>query len=465
MLRTRRSFRAAGALIGLALIATACGTDSSDDTSAGDEADAGGGADTGDTGDDGDDGDDGDEADMSVAGDVEILDAFTGDVDVAGIEAVIAAFEAAHPNINVERQGSSDFEQLVRSRVEGGDPPDIAFHPQPGLLADFVSQGFPVPLDDVVDVARLQSEMVSGLVDLGTFNDTYYGLQVRLSLKSLVWYSPANFAAEGFEVPTTWKEMQALTDEIVSRGETPWCIGIESSSATGWVATDWIEDLVLRALGGEWYDAWTRGEQPFNDPDLIAAIETYMEPIWFGEGTVFGGRPNILQTSFGDSVLGILDDPEHECYMHRQASFITGFMPEGTTVGPDADVNFFYLPPTDSASPVLIAGDLAALYTQNDAAKAFMRFMATAESGEPWAAQGAYLSPFATFDNTTYGDPTLAAQAEIITAADFARFDGSDLMPGAVGAGAFWTELVEWINGTKSLEEALEAIDEVWRNL
>lgn len=424
-----------------ALVATACGN--------GDNGGDGGG--DGGTG--------------GVTGSVEILDALTGDVDVAGIDAAIAAFEAANPGIDVTREGSSDFEQLARSRVEGGNPPDIILHPQPGLLIDFISQGVVQPLD-FLDAAALQDQLVPGLVDIGTFDDVFYALQVRLALKSLVWYQPANFAAQGFEVPTTWTELQALTDEIASRGVTPWCIGIESSTATGWVMTDWVEDLMLRVHGQDAYDRWVLNDLKFNSPEVIEVFEDFIEPIWFGENTVFGGRPNILQTNFGDSILGVLNDEDgsHDCYMHRQASFITGFMPEGTTVGPDGDVNFFYLPPTGDQSPALIAGDLAALYTDNDAAREFLRFMATIESSEAWGANGAYLSPFADFDGSIYPDDSLAAQAEIIANADFARFDGSDLMPGRVGTGAFWTEMVEYINNTKQLADALQAIDDAFES-
>ena len=330
---------------------------------------------------DGDNGDGGGEGTGGATGTVEILDALTGDVDVAGIDAAIAAFEAANPGIEVTREGSSDFEQLARSRVEGGNPPDVILHPQPGLLIDFISQGVVQPLD-FLDAAALRDELVPGLVDIGTFNDTFYALQVRLALKSLVWYQPDNFAAGGYEVPTTWAEMQALTDQIVADGGTPWCIGIESSTATGWVMTDWVEDLMLRVNGEDAYDRWVLNDLKFNSPEVISVFEDYIEPIWFGDGNVFGGRPNILQTSFGDSILGVLNDEDgsHDCYMHRQASFITGFMPEGTTVGPDGDVNFFYLPPTGDAAPALIAGDLAALYTDNDAAREFLKFMATIES-------------------------------------------------------------------------------------
>ena len=56
----------------------------------------------------------------------------------------------------------------------------------------------------------------------------------------------AEFDAAGYEIPETWDDLLALSDQIVADGGIPWCIGIESATATGWPATDWIEDIMLR---------------------------------------------------------------------------------------------------------------------------------------------------------------------------------------------------------------------------
>jgi alpha-glucoside transport system substrate-binding protein len=395
-------------------------------------------------------------------GTLTVLHAMTGDVDTAGIRAAFARF-TEETGITIEETGSADFEQLAVTRVQGGNPPDIIIHPQPGLLYDLIDQGLAFPMGDHVDMDQLRADMVDGLVDLGERDGEFYGLMMRLSLKSMVWYVPDEFEANGYSVPDTWEEMVALSEQMIADGNTPWCIGIESGDASGWVATDWVEDIMLRAHGGDVYDRWITNDLPFDSPEVRSAIEDYLDPIWFGDGMVFGGSPNILQTSFGDAPLGLFDGT---CMLHRQASFVIGFMPEGTAVGEDVD--FFYLPEiaaSGQGAPVLIAGDLAAAYTDNPSTVEFFNYFAQAASGEPWAAQGAWLSPFSNFDTSVYADPSLAAQGAIITNADFARFDGSDMMPGAVGAGAFWTEMVNYVqrNGD-DLDTALANIDAAWPN-
>jgi alpha-glucoside transport system substrate-binding protein len=448
-----RGWRLLAAGTALALFAAACGDNDADDPIA-EPTDEDAPDDEAAPADDEEVGEGGQE------GTLQILHALTGETDTAGLQAAFDRFQE-ETGITINESGTADFEQLALTRVQGGNPPDIMLHPQPGLMYDLIEQELAFPQTDAIDVEQLREDMVDGLVELGEVDDEFYGIMVRLSLKSLVWYVPEAFEEGGYEIPETWEDMYALSEQMVEDGNTPWCIGIESSAASGWVATDWIEDIMLRLHGGDAYDDWVVNELPFDSPEVREAIEGYLDPIWFGEGMVFGGSPNINQTSFGDSVLGLFDG---SCLMHRQASFIEGFMPEDVVVGEDVD--FFYLPEIEEAdvgAPVLIAGDLAAAYTDNPSIADFFEYFSTSESGEPWAGEGAWLSPFEEFNTDAYADESLAAQGEIVADADFARFDGSDMMPGAVGAGAFWTEMVNYVQRDgEDLDTALANIDAAW---
>lgn len=457
----KRNTSLAALLLVLALVAAACSGDG------GDTADSGDGATEG-----ADAGGDAEPVGEDVEGEITILHAFTGEADVGGLEAIIADFEEAYPGVSVSQEGSNDFEALARTRINSGTPPDIILHPQPGLLEDFVNQGVVQPLD-YLDRSALEEELVGGLLDIVTFDDTLYALPMRLSFKSLVWYNQPVFEEQGYEVPQTWDEMLELTETIASETDyAPWCIGIESGDATGWVATDWVEDILLRTLGPDQYDAWVAGELDFASPEVQGAIEEYMVPIWTNDDYVNGGRENIAREAFGTAVQGILGGTEGECVLHRQATFIEGFIEEAA---PDAefgtDYNFFYLPPIDESigSPALGAGDLAAQYTENDAARAFMEFLTQPESGEGWAAMGGYLSPYSTFDASVYPTESARTAGELLASADFFRFDGSDLMPGDVGAssqqGSFWIEMTEWVTENQELEESLQQIDELYANI
>lgn len=399
------------------------------------------------------------------SGTVTILHPLTGETDTRGLRAMLQDFARRYPDIEVIEQGSADFEQLARSRIEGGNAPDIVLHPQPELAREFWQQGLNRSLEDVVDVARLRGDAVPGLVDTMTFAGRVVGVPVRVSPKSIVWYSPRTFEAGAYEVPRSWDQLMALTramadDDLV---EAPWCIGIESGDATGWVATDWIEDLLLRAEGADVYDAWTVGDLAFESPQVQGTIERYLEPIWFNDDFVLGGRRAITEVSFGDAVLGLHDDAGG-CGLHRQAGFIEGFFDQRLQYGSDYD--FFALPPIDPAhgAPVVGAGDFAVLYTDNAAANTLMAWLARAEAGEAWAATAPFVSPFgAAFEDASYQRPIDRQLHDVVSQATVFRFDASDQMPRAVGAssqpGSFWVEITRWIEGERELRAALAEID------
>ena len=363
----------------------------------------------------------------------------------------------------ISHEGSGDMETLVVTRVEAGNPPDIAMVPQPGLVADLYELGEGLrDLSEVLDVDRFEAELIEGLFELGVVDDILVGALFRLSLKSMVWYPQDAFEAAGYEEPGTWDELLALTDQIRDDGIAPWCLGIESGGATGWVATDWFEDIMLRTAGPEAYDDWVAGDLPFSSPEVTRAAELFAE-IAFTEGNVLETRAGIITVPFGESPNAMFEDPP-ACMLHRQASFITSFFPEDIRADLDGQVGWFPFPEIDPdfGTPALIAGDQAILFTDNPAAESLVRFMASAEGVEGWAAVGGTLSPYIDLDPAVLPTETDRLQQEFLAEASFARFDASDMMPGAVGAGSFWVEVSRWINGDVDLETALQNIDASW---
>ncbi len=399
---------------------------------------------------------------------VSLLHAISGKEEQAALEEAISAYEESSGN-TVSVEHSPDFETVVVTRVQGGNAPDVALFPQPGLLNRIADQGNATPLEEAgVDVQSLRDELVSGMVETGTFDDTVYGTVVKLGIKSLLWYAQDDFESQGYSAPEDWQGMLDLSDQIAGdlggeSGRAPWCIGIESGGATGWVATDWIEDIMLRLHGPDVYDQWIEHEIKFNSPEVKEAFEE-LERIWFNDEYVLGGTTGILQTPFAEAVAPMFNDPPG-CYLHRQAGFITSSFPEDAEVGTDVAMTYFpAMEDNDVGNPVLFAGDTAAILTDNQAAADFVEFLASAEGQEAWMShEGAgSLSVRTDFDSSQYPTDVLAQQGDILSQADFARFDASDLMPGEVGAGAFWSEMVAWISGQQDLETTLNNIDNAW---
>lgn len=391
---------------------------------------------------------------------VNIFGAFV-DVDAERFEKSMIPFEEA-TGIDIVYEGSGDFETLIRVRADGGDPPDIAAFPQPGIVADLVAGGNVLDIADWFGMEYLRQQYNDAWIDLAQIGGIQTGVWYRASVKSLVWYNLPVFEAEGYEIPETWDALLALSDRMVADGYVPWTIGIESSGATGWTATDWIEDIMLRIHPPEAYDRWVTGDLPFNSPEVREAVAV-MTDIWFNEDYVLGGREGIVLTPFGDAPTPMTVDPP-AALMHRQASFIAGFFPEeGAEVG--RTIGFFYLPPIDPAQgrPVLGAGDLFGPMQDRPEVRAVMRYLSTGESTRAWLELGGFVSPHNDTPLDWYPTVTDRGIAEILQGATTFRFDASDLMPGAVGAGTFWTEITDYVNNPDAdLDEKLNIIDASW---
>jgi len=381
------------------------------------------------------------------------------------VESVLAYFAAA-TGADVRYTGSDSFEQQVVVDLEAGSAPNISIFPQPGLASDMAKRGFLTDLG-AENASWLKDNYAAGQswVDLGTYagkdgNKAFYGFPFKTDLKSLVWYSPENFEDAGYEVPKTMEELKALTEKIVADGGTPWCIGLGSGAATGWPATDWVEDMMLRTASPEDYDKWVSNEMKFDDPVVVNAINEFG---WFAKNDKFvvGGAGAVASTDFRDSPKGLFASPP-QCYLHRQASFIPSFFPEGTVVGEDAD--FFYFPAyaeKNLGSPVLGAGTTFTITKDSKAARAFIEFLKSPIAHEVWMAQKGFLTPHKGVNPEVFTDPTVRKMNDILLQATTFRFDGSDLMPGAVGAGSFWTGMVDFVGG-KSAEDVAKSIQASW---
>ncbi len=368
----------------------------------------------------------------------------------------------------VTYEGSKEFEAQLVVRVKSGNPPDIAFVPQPGLLKTLVEDTGKVveaPESVVANIDKWFGDDWKKYVEL---DGKIYAGPLDANVKSFVWYSPSMFEENGWTVPTTWDELTALSDEIASAGDMkPWCAGIESGEATGWPATDWLEDVLLREVGPDVYDQWVDHSIPFNDPQIATSLDRAGEILRNTEyvNGGFGDVKSIATTPFQEGGLPILDG---KCAMHRQASFYAANFPEGTEIGEDGDVFAFYLPAISEefGKPVLGAGNFAVAFDDRPEVAAFQTYLAS----DTWANEKGKATPRGGFVSANKGlDPNNVASAidklsvEILQDPDAVfRFDGSDLMPGAVGAGSFWKEMTAWIGSNKSTKDVLDAIEKSW---
>lgn len=367
--------------------------------------------------------------------------------------------------IDIEYEASQEFEAQIAVRAQGGNPPDLAIFPQPGLLADMADRGYLVPAPEAVadNVAEYWSEDWEAY---GTVDGTLYGAPLMASVKGWIWYSPATFAENGWEVPTTWQGLLDLTAQIQqSTGAPPWCVGFGSDAATGWPGTDWIEDVVLRQSGTEVYDQWVANEVPFTDPQIASAFDEVgkilLDPNYVNAG--FGDVQSIGTTPFGDPASALVSG---DCLLHHQASFYDGFITDaGGTVAEDGDIWAFLTPPFEEGAEGAVVtggGEIVGAFDDREAVQMVQEYLSSPEWANSRVSLGGVISANNGLDPENASSEILSAAIEILQDPETTfRFDASDLMPGAVGSGTFWAGMRDWVGGTPTAT-VLEQIEAGW---
>ena len=388
---------------------------------------------------------------------IEILGPWGG-LEQDALLKVIAPFEK-EKGIQVNYTGTRDV-SLVLSRARAGNPPDFYISPLPAVTWELAKDNRLVALDSFMDMDKVKAAYAPDWLGLGSVDNHLYGIFGPVTIKSIVWYNPKQFAARGYKVPQTWNEMLALTDQIAKDGTTPWSIAMGSGDATGWVGTDWIEDIMLRTVGPQEYDKWVNHEFPWTDPRVKKAWEMFGQ-IALNKDYVFGGTQGELSVDFGDGADAVYSNPPH-AYLHRQALFMYDFVRKHfPDLKPGEDVDFFMVPPIDPqfGNPAEAAGEMLIMFRDTPANRDFINYWASADAQKLIVQYFGRLSSNSQVPAEVYNDPLLKKGAELLTKANAVRFDASDLMPSAIGAGAFWKGVVDYVNG-KDLDTVLKAVEE-----
>jgi alpha-glucoside transport system substrate-binding protein len=330
---------------------------------------------------------------------------------------------------------STRDQALLDTRVQAGTPPDIAFWnvTQLSQYKDLL-----VPMTDLGVNGDNYADFWKSI---GTVDGKWLGLPVKADPKTLVWYSPTNFADSMYEVPTTWDELTALVDQMVSDGVIPWSMGFESGDATGWTGTDFIEDILLVKQGPDYVKGIISGDVAYNDAGVMDAWQIY--GTWaMGDQYTPGGAAGTVSTNFNDAILKVFSSPP-EAMMVKQSGFAGGTI---TDQHPDyvfdQDYGFFGVP---GAQGLQGGSDWMMSFSDSNAVKALVTYLSSQLGGETWAQVGFDLTPNMA-GSTAYTDPALLKKAEILAnAKDFVP-DIGDSIPGGFGSAEF-QGVTEYVNG------------------
>jgi alpha-glucoside transport system substrate-binding protein len=386
--------------------------------------------------------------------------------------ASVADFAAATGiTIQVDSIGSS-HETVLRTRIEGGQPPDLAMLAQPTPVLAYAADGKVIDVATFMDAQKLSTEHPA-TIGLVTQGNQIWGIPYKADVKSTIWYPIKAFEAAGYTVPTTWDELIALSDKIVADGTNPWCISAGGpGTATGWQITDWIEEVVLKTKGLDYYNQWINHEVTFQDAGIKEAFDNYVGKIFFTPNYVFGGNTAIVATDQKTPMDPMFDPAGPKCWMQKIPTWYgPDFFPDQRASGQPSqyiigeDIGIFPFPTIDPAqNNAEGSADTLMVLVDRPEVRAVAEFLATPEGIQNWILAGSAISTNTTTPAEWYeGSYKLKVASEIANNASGIGFDASDLMPAAVGAGTFWTESVQWTNNNGANTDAvLKAIDDSW---
>ena len=396
---------------------------------------------------------------QKIGGSVTVL-AVWGGSEQDAFMAMIKPFEDA-TGVKVEYTGTRDLNAVLTTRVQGGNPPDLAALPGPGQMAQYAKAGNLVDLTGVLDMTTFQQDYAKTWVDLGTVDGKLVAIFTKASVKGLIWYDPKVWQQNNYQIPDSWAAMMTLSNQIKDGGNTPWCVALESGSASGWPGTDWLEDIVLRQSGKQVYDQWWQGQIKWTSPEIKQAWQTWGD-IVATQGMVYGGANTMLSTNFGDVGNPLFTSPPG-CYMVHQANFITSFFEQNNPgVKAVTDFDFFGFPNFTADQPISteMAGDMIGMFNDTPQAEALIRYLTTPEAQDIWAKLGGYISPNQAVPLADYPDELTRKAADRLVSAQIAVFDASDQMPEAMNA-AFWKAILDYVQSPDTLDSILQNLDTV----
>ncbi|MFN2466976.1 MAG: ABC transporter substrate-binding protein [Gaiellaceae bacterium] len=367
---------------------------------------------------------------QGVAGSISIIAKWTGD-EQKSFEAVLAPFKKKNPGLKISYKGAGDnTPQIVSTAIAGGNPPDIATLPQPGLMKQFADRGAAKPITFARGV--ISKNFAPVWLQLGSVNGKLYGLFFKGANKSTVWYNVQAFRNAGVKAPATIGDLARVAQTIKASGTPAYSI----AGADGWTLTDLFENIYLRQAGGKLYDRLSAHKIKWTHPSVKAALRT-MATIVGDPSNIFGNKAGALQTDFPTSVSNVFQNPA-KAAMVIEGDFVPGVVATSTKLKPISGYNVFPFPsirPATKAS-VMGGGDVVVALKDNPGVRALIAYLATPQAATIWAKRGGFSSPNKNVKPSAYSDALTRKTATALGQAKLFRFDLSDLQPAAFGSTA-----------------------------
>jgi alpha-glucoside transport system substrate-binding protein len=394
-------------------------------------------------------------------GPVEVLGVW-GSTELDSFQKMVAPWEQQTGG-KMNFTGTRDLTAILTTRIQAGNPPDVAVLPNPGLMKQYANAGNLKPLDAMLDMAAITQQYPKAWIDLGTLNGNLYAIFIKAANKSMVWYSPKTFAANNWQIPATWDDMISLSDQIVAAGGTPqypWAMGVESGAATGWAGTDWIAQIFLAQNGGDVYDQWVGHQIPWTDSRVKYAWNMWGTVV-NTPGYVPGGAATVLATNFQDASYWPFQTPP-QAAMYYEGDFVQGFITsQFSNMVAGMSYDFFPFPTVNPQYQGAVTGgaDLVVAFKDTPIIRSFVAYLATPEAQDIWVKLGGFVSVNKQVSISDYPDTIARKSVQQLLSATLFRFGAGDSMPSAVQT-AWWTGIQQYLQDPSQLDSILSSLED-----
>jgi alpha-glucoside transport system substrate-binding protein len=387
-----------------------------------------------------------------VKGTINMVAVWTG-AEGQAIQAVLAGFKQKNPDVKINYKSAKDPGQVITTAVQGGNPPEIAALPSPGLMKQFVDQGALKPIDFAK--SDVSANFSADWLKFGTVNGKLYGLFFKGANKSTVWYNVHAFTNAGVTPPKEWSDLLKDASTISQSGTPAYSIG----GADGWTLTDLFENLYIRMAGPAKYDQLSDHKIKWTDPSVTQTLAE-MAKVLGDTKNINGGASGALQTNFPDSVTAVFTNPP-KAAMIFEGDFVPGVVAGQTTAKPKTDYDVFPFPAVNGKGGdyVVGGGDVIVMFKDTPATEALIKYLATPEAAEIWAKRGGYSSPNKNVPGSAYPDAITRTTALALAKASTFRFDMSDLAPAKFGGDAEFTDLQNFLKNPSNVNGAAAQLE------
>ena len=391
-----------------------------------------------------------------------------GGGELKAFKDVLAPFEQSS-GIKVHLTTNRDSTNQINNGITAGtDLPDIAPGPtDPQLVKSWVAKGALKPIETALGDqfnAYIQNTYPAlttppgGATDdyyIGVAGGKHYMLMVKTQVKGLIWYNKKVFTGQA---PKSFDDLLAISPSQYG-AKSLFCAGFESGAASGWPASDQIDNIIMRQSGDQVYINWIQGKQKFSSPEIKLGYQTFLKEV--SAANVYGGANTALSTNFGKAGDPMFKTPPG-CLFLEQATFITSFFQQdfaSENLKAGTDFDFFAHPSVNSQYDGNVNGfyDNFAMYNDTPAARKLMQYMATKDAQQIWANDGGTLGAI---KSLTYNDPVFKRAADIAGAAKNLLVTAGDFMPSDMQK-AFWQSLLNVTNNPGSLNSELAHLDQI----